>query len=398
MNRCRLVIGMLFAACAAGACNGGGSDTPVIAPPPPPPPVSYAVERAFPNLTFAQPVAMIQAPGDPSRWYVVEKAGRILVFDNDDATTDVDVFADLRARVSSSASEAGLLSAAFHPGYANNRALFVSYTGGSLESRVAQFFANPAGTALNTSSETVLLRLDQPFTNHNGGHIAFGPGPTGPRALLYIAFGDGGSSGDPNGLAQNPFNWFGAILRIDVANLTSYSVPPDNPFANGVDALPEVYAYGFRNPWRFSFDSANGELWLGDVGQNSFEEVDRVVAGGNYGWRCYEGDAEFDLTGCPAPAELEFPVATYANPSEGISVTGGFVYRGAQLTELVGAYIFGDFGSGTIWQLTPSGTGFEREVLVDSGLSIAAFGEDSAGELYVVDVVAGTLHRLIEAP
>lgn len=389
---------MLLAACAAGACNGGGSDTPVITPPPPPPPVSYAVERAFPNLTFAQPVAMIQAPGDPSRWYVVEKAGRILVFDNDDATTDVDVFADLRARVSSSASEAGLLSAAFHPGYANNRALFVSYTGGSLESRVAQFFANASGTALNTSSETVLLRLDQPFTNHNGGHIAFGPGPTGPRALLYIAFGDGGSSGDPNGLAQNPFNWFGAILRIDVANLTSYSVPPDNPFANGVDALPEVYAYGFRNPWRFSFDSANGELWLGDVGQNSFEEVDRVVAGGNYGWRCYEGDAEFDLTGCPAPAELEFPVATYANPSEGISVTGGFVYRGAQLTELVGAYLFGDFGSGTIWQLTPSGTGFEREVLVDSGLSIAAFGEDSAGELYVVDVVAGTLHRLIEAP
>lgn len=381
-----------FAGVVLVAC-GGSSDEPTVTLPPPdagPADPQIALEAAFSALTFQEPVGMFQAPGDNSRWFMLEKIGRIVMFDNDDAVTATNMFADLTDRVIAAGGEGGLLGMAFHPDFANNRAVFVSYTN-NLESRISSFFANAAGTALDVTSETILLTLQQPFSNHNGGGIAFGP-----DGNLYIAFGDGGSGGDPLDHGQNTDNFFGAFLRINVDNISSYSVPQDNPFAGGGGAA-EVWAWGFRNPWRWSFDSQTGLLWAGDVGQNTMEEIDIVAGGNNYGWRCFEGTNEFDQTGvCPDESELTPPVTTYDNPSEGVSVTGGYVYRGQTVDNLDGVYVFGDFGSGTIWGLIDEGNNqFRRLELSQSGLSISSFAEDNTGELYVIDFGAGAISRIV---
>ena len=258
--------------------------------------------------------ALRQAPGDSSQWYIVERRGRVHVFVNDAATTTTDVFVDISARVDASVSESGLLGMAFHPNYPATPEVFLSYTSGDpLTSRVSRVRLDASGTALDPASEEVLLQIAQPRSNHNGGDLAFGP-----AGLLYASFGDGGGGGDPGENAQNTTNILGTVLRIDVDAGAPYQIPSDNPFAggglcdlgSGTGECPEIYAWGLRNPWRMSFDSITGELWLGDVGQGDWEEVDRVVLGGNYGWNDREGAHCFDPPSACA-TNFQEPVSEY---------------------------------------------------------------------------------------
>ena len=365
--------------------------------------VTLATARAFPNLSFTSPILMLQPPGDSSRWFVVEQAGRVRTFANQDAVGSSQVFVDITSRVTSG-GEAGLLGLAFHPGFPADPRVYLSYTNSAsgLVSRVSEFRTRDGGATLDPTSEVILLTVAQPASNHNGGNIGFGP-----DGNLYIGFGDGGSGGDPWGTignGQNLLTTLGKLLRIDVNGTTGavpYRIPAGNPHAGnalcntgtGAQSCPEIYAYGLRNPWRWSFDRGSGELWLADVGQGSTEEVNRITAGGNYGWRCFEGTNPFNSTCGPNAGSSLPPIAQYSH-SVGQSITGGYVYRGTAIPALVGRYVFGDFVSGRIWHIArdtaPTLTltsGF------DSNLSISSFGQGADGELYVVNY-GGTLHRL----
>ena len=374
------------------------------------PTASLAVSRVFPALTFSSPVAMLQAPADPSRWYVVEQAGRVRMFDNAPNVGSTSTFVDISGRVTSG-GERGLLGMAFHPDFPTDPRVFLSYTTtdpGPLTSRISSFRLASDNTTLDPGSETILLTVEQPESNHNGGHIAFGP-----DGYLYIGFGDGGSGGDPHGAIGNGQNLqtvLGKMLRIDVGGpaATAYSIPAGNPFAGTGGACTtgtttaaqcrEIHAYGFRNPWRWSFDRGGSHaLWVGDVGQSAWEEVDRVVSGGNYGWRCREGAHDYNLSCGSLQPRLD-PVAEYGR-SAGFSITGGYVYRGTAIPALVGRYVFGDYGSGRIWHI-PSGSQPTVTVTgsqgISTGLGIASFGEALDGELYVVDINGGGLHRIVQ--
>jgi glucose/arabinose dehydrogenase len=347
----------------------------------------------FPGLTFQQPLAMVQAPGDEQRWYVAEKGGRILTFAEGNAAAEL--FADLGDQVDASRFESGLLGIAFHPEFQQNRQLFLSYTASGsgdvpLISRISRFLVSADGSLVD-GSEEFILSLPQPFANHNGGQILFGP-----DGYLYIGFGDGGSGGDPLHHAQNRRTLFGSILRLDVDSADPYAIPPDNPFVHEIGA-PEIYAYGLRNPWRFSFDRQSGRLWAADFGQDSWEEVNIIVAGGNYGWNHREGSHCFlPPFGCPTAGLID-PVAEYANRNGDCSITGGYVYRGSQVPELAGHYLYGDFCSGRIWGLPLDEDGLpaaEPRLLLNSALRIASFAESQDGEIYVLAFAAGTIHRL----
>jgi glucose/arabinose dehydrogenase len=367
-------------------CGGGGSGDGEIAIAD----VTIALERAFPNVSFHRPVALLQAPTDVDRWFVVEQGGRVLVFDNDPQVSQTSVFIDIRDRVDDGPTEAGLLGMAFHPDFANNRQVFLSYTrtGDPLVSSVSRFTSSDGGKTLDAASETVILTLEQPFGNHNGGGIGFGP-----DGLLYLGFGDGGSGGDPQGNGQNTDTLLGAILRIDVDQAPPYTIPSDNPFAQG-GGRGEIYAWGLRNPWRWSFDRVTGELWVGDVGQNQWEEIDRVERGGNYGWNVREGAHCFNAETCDTTGLID-PVAEYAH-SQGCSVTGGYVYRGLAVPDLQGVYLYGDFCSGRIWGLPSGKAGASASrVLLDSDIAISSFGEGLDGEVYALDHRGGALFRLV---
>lgn len=368
-----------------------------------------ATERVFANLpAFQAPILALQAPGDGTTWYVVEQAGRVLAFENMAAVGTTRLFIDLTARVQSG-GESGLLGMAFHPSYPTDPRVYFSYTAlvdGSLVSRISAFETRNGGASLDPASETILLTVAQPATNHNGGNLAFGP----HDGLLYAGFGDGGGAGDPWGAIGNGQDLntvLGKLLRIDVDGATSpsvqYRIPPENPHAGntpcnagtGSQPCPEIFAFGFRNPWRWSFDRTDHDLWVGDVGQGAREEVDRVVAGGNYGWRCLEGTRTYNPDcGSNAGTSLA-PVAEY-DRAAGQSITGGYVYRGTAIAGLQGRYVFGDFMTGRLWHIAAD-QGPTRVMVADdgslTGLSIASFAEDTAGELYVVDY-GGTLHRV----
>ena len=331
---------------------------------------------------FVQPVHLAQAPG-ADRLYIVEQRGTIRVLQR--GGTEHPLFLDVRDRVAAG-GEMGLLSVAFHPDYARNRRLFVNYTtraGGGLRTHVSEFAAASDSATADPASERILLDFPQPYANHNGGLVTFGP-----DGYLYIGAGDGGAANDPHNNGQRLDTWLGKVLRIDVdarGAQAPYAVPADNPWVGQPGARPELYARGLRNPWRFSFDRATGELWCGDVGQNTREEVDLLVKGGNYGWRIMEGFINTPQVSPVATADgLRAPVVDYPR-SEGVSVTGGYVYRGARWPALQGVYLYGDFGSGHIWGLRHGhGRLLEHRKVLTRGPPVSSFGEDADGELYVV--------------
>jgi len=349
-----------------------------------------ALQVAFAGLRFQAPLQVLQIPGE-ARFVVVEKRGTVQAVTG----TAAAAFLDIRSRVNSTPGEAGLLGLAFHPRWAQNRQVFVNYTAPSaassanLRTTISRFTSADGGATLDAASEQVLLTVEQPFENHNGGSVVFGP-----DGLLYLGLGDGGSGGDPLGNAQNTSQLLGKLLRIDADSGTPYAIPPSNPFSAG-GGRPEVYAYGLRNPWRFSFDRATGALWVGDVGQDAWEEVDVIEAGVNYGWNRREGRHCYPLGTSSCAGSFRDPVVEYSH-AEGASITGGYVYRGAALPQLAGQYVYGDFGSGRIWAVPAAGP--YTPVQVGQGNAISSFGEDAQGELYVVDLVGGQVSKLVAAP
>jgi uncharacterized repeat protein (TIGR03806 family) len=349
-------------------------------------------ERVFPALSFSAPSQLAHTPDGSDRLFVVEQNGRILVFPNRADAAQAGTFLDIRSKVKCCGEE-GLLSVAFHPRYAQNRVFYVYYSAPSpRRSVIARYEARADDpSAADPQSERVILEVPQPYANHNGGQLLFGS-----DGYLYIFLGDGGSGGDPENYAQRLSELLGKILRLDVdrtEGALAYAIPPDNPFLGQAGARAEIWAYGFRNPWRCSFDRLTQDLWCGDVGQNAWEEVDLVVRGGNHGWRRMEGNVCYNpSTGCD-DGTLVDPIAVYDH-AQGCSVTGGFVYRGSRLPEIYGAYLYGDYCSGQIWALRwDGGQVTESRVIALSGLNISAFGEDQAGEIYIVHH-GGTLHRL----
>ena len=344
-----------------------------------------SVEVAFPNISFNRMVFLTHAGDGSGYLFLVLQEGQIIVFQNNDDVESLTVFLDIRDRVDDSENEEGLLGLAFDPHYESNGYFYVHYTASSPSRSIISRFSVTVDDQqkADIESELVILQINQPYDNHNGGHIAFGP-----DGYLYIGLGDGGNGGDPHGNGQNNRTLLGTILRIDVSDSSEqkkYGIPPDNPFAGLKYEKNEIWAYGLRNPWRFSFDEETGLLWVGDVGQNKFEEIDIVEKGGNYGWNVLEGfHCHPDSTSSCDSEEFEAPIIEY-DRDEGCSVTGGYVYRGSIFNFLYGSYIYGDFCSGLIWALNYDGTKIvDVTILVDSDLIISSFGEDEEGELYIL--------------
>jgi len=340
--------------------------------------------RAFPELSFRRPLYLTGAGDGTDRIFVVEQHGVIHVFPNRDDVSETTVFLDISERVDRSHNEEGLLGLAFPPDFSESRVFYVHY---SSTERPAHGVVSRFGVRgddpdrADPDSEQVVLLQEQPWGNHNGGMIEFGP-----DGMLYVSFGDGGAANDPRGAGQDLGTWLGAILRVRVGpGIDGYEVPADNPFVDVPGARPEIWAYGLRNVWRFAFDRETGVMWGGDVGQDDWEEVDRLVAGGNYGWNAFEGRHAFPGGGpLREGSEHVPPVAEYPH-RDGLSITGGYVYRGPAHPELHGTYLYADYAFGTLWALRPDGEGgWIDEELGRTLKSIASFGEDDAGELYVV--------------
>ena len=338
------------------------------------------LERAFPALAFVNMTGLYQAPD--GRFFVLEREGRIRVFDSRQDAAQASVFLDITDRVNSSASELGLLGLAFAPDFGQSGVFFVNYTAGPpLRTVVSRFTAPAPRTTADKASEFPILEVGQPFPNHNGGQTSFGP-----DGYLYIGFGDGGAGRDPMGNGQNKGALLGKLLRIDVSDRggVSYSIPDDNRFVGQPGVMEEIWALGLRNPWRFSWDSETGALWLADVGQDAREEIDVIVKGGNYGWSIVEGSQCLSGTSCDRTG-LILPVFDYANAGNDCSITGGFIYRGQAIAALRGAYVYADFCSGRVWALRYDGSRLtEQGLLLDSDLQISSFAQDAQGEIYVL--------------
>ncbi|MBI4915322.1 MAG: PQQ-dependent sugar dehydrogenase [Acidobacteria bacterium] len=335
-----------------------------------------------------RPTGIAHAGDGSGRLFVVEQAGRIRILEGG-ALRPVP-FLDISSRVSC-CGEQGLLSVAFPPGFAAKRHFYVDYTNTTGTTVVSRFRLTADPGVADPASEEVVLTVAQPFANHNGGQLAFGP-----DGYLYIGMGDGGSGGDPLNNAQSGTTLLGKLLRLDVESATQpYAVPASNPFRGNPNFRPEIWALGLRNPWRFSFDRSTGDLWIADVGQNAWEEVNvQPVAspgGENYGWRLMEGAHCYDPNPC-SPTGLVLPVAEYDH-SLGCSITGGFVARGPAPVRLAGAYVYGDFCSGRVWTVRPQGSSFVNELIITTPYGISAFGEDEAGSLYLADYGGGALYR-----
>lgn len=352
-----------------------------------PDPRDYKLTRLVNGLQ--RPTYLTHAGDGSGRLFITEQVGRIRLVVNGQLLEQP--FLDISSIVGSRASEQGLLSIAFHPRYASNGHFFVNYTDVRGDTVVARYKVSADPNIADPESGLVLLTIDQPYANHNGGQLQFGP-----DGYLYIGMGDGGSAGDPQNNGQRLDTLLGKLLRIDVDSASPYGIPPDNPFRSRDDAKPEIWAYGLRNPWRFSFDRATGDLYMADVGQNAYEEVDFQPAasggGENYGWNFMEGNHPYG--GRSNRPEFTPPVAEYSHAEGGCSVTGGYVYRGARLPGLAGIYLFGDYCTGLTWTLYRSAPDtWERRLFLRTNLRISSFGEDEAGELYVLDHV-GAVYRL----
>jgi len=362
---------------------------PTDLPASPAPPTGFPDPAAFRWSSIAaglQSPIDIQTAGD-DRLFIVEQRGVVRIVDEDGLRQEP--FLDIRDRVFDTGNEQGLLGLAFHPDFAANGAFYVNYTRGTGDTVIARFHSGADPNRADPESEFVLLQIDQPFPNHNGGRVAFGP-----DGYLYIGTGDGGSQGDPQGRAQNPDSLLGKILRLDVDGGEPYAIPPDNPFVAG-GGRPEIWALGLRNPWRFDFDPALGDLFIGDVGQNQWEEIDFLpfgtAGGANFGWDRREGLASYEGDSSPAFTD---PVAAYSHAEGGCSVTGGEVIRDPSLPEWQGIYLYGDFCSGLIWGLFRDGSGaWQGRLLFDSGFEITSFGSGVDGAVYVLDRI-GDVYRL----
>jgi glucose/arabinose dehydrogenase len=343
------------------------------------------LEPMFGGKHFEQPVFMLPLPGSRNQWVVIERRGLVIGLKTDGSERHT--LLDLRGRIDSGPMEAGLLGMAFHPQFVENGRLFLSYTrdGSPLVSVLAEYHSADGGRRIDPTSERVLLETKQPYRNHNGGHIAFGP-----EGYLYYGLGDGGSGGDPRGNGQNPNTLLGALLRLDVDGQQPYAMPAGNPFAKG-GGRAEIYAWGLRNPWRWSFDRKSGALWLGDVGQDKWEEINRVDAGDNLGWNQWEG-LHCYRRGCRAEGVV-MPRAEYDH-DKGCSVTGGYVYRGKAMPELLGHYLYGDFCSGSVWVLDIEDSRAKPRILLQSGKRISSFAEGRDGELYLLDFGSGRIFQI----
>ena len=356
---------------------------------------AIGLKNAFPVLDRGdlgpRPVFVTSVPDDSGHMAVVEQSGKIFMLSEGSGSSEAMTFLDITDRVRRQGNEEGLLGLAFHPDYPTNGRFFVYYSASSpRRSVLSRFQVSGDPNRADAESEAIVLEVEQPFPNHNGGMIAFGP-----DGLLYVALGDGGSGGDPRGNGQNVATLLGSLLRIDVdapKGDLGYAIPGGNPFPSG-NARGEIWAYGLRNPWRFSFDRATGDLWLADVGQNDKEEINIVRQGGNYGWNVMEGADCFQPSSDCRREGLELPLWEYAH-SLGCSVTGGYVYRGQAVPWLQGAYVYADFCSGFVWGLRYDGARVtEQALLLDSGLNISSCGEDAAGELYVT-AFDGVVYRI----
>lgn len=339
------------------------------------------------------PTFLTQPQDETSQLFVVEQPGRIRILEG--GIVQQTPFLNISDRVLSG-GERGLLGLAFHPEYKNNGRLFVNYTRAGDGATVIAEYRRSANHAKFLSTERILLLVEQPFSNHNGGMLAFGP-----DGFLYVGMGDGGSGGDPGNRAQNFYTLLGKMLRLNVDGPQPYGVPKDNPFVS-TKGRGEIFAVGLRNPWRFSFDMHTGMLWAGDVGQGEWEEIDIVQLGRNYGWRSMEGSHCFHpKKGCVQQG-VELPIAEYRHHAGRCSVTGGYVYRGKKVPGLTGRYIFGDFCTGEIFALPHDAEKNENElsdisILLKTDLNIASFGQDRQGEVYVLDL-AGGIYTIVQKP
>lgn len=343
----------------------------------------------------------IKHAGD-DRLFVVEQDGTIKIITSE-GTVLPEPFLDITSNVinvNGIGDERGFLGLAFHPNYNANGYFYVNYTNTDGNTVISRFSRSDTNTA-NPNSELILLTYNQPFPNHNGGDMAFGP-----DGYLYISSGDGGSAGDPDNNAQTLTNLLGKLLRIDVdnpSNGNNYGIPNTNPFLGDPLGADEIWAYGLRNSWKFSFDSANNDIWIADVGQNEVEEINRVninTAGLNFGWRCYEGNDPFLTTDCPPQNQLTFPIATYRHISSSVfrcSITGGYRYRGTAQPTLEGLYFFADYCSEEIGYLQQNGSDWEMSFTLPLGHFWVAFAEAFSGELYVASIVEGSLYRIIDS-
>ena len=385
-------IALLFAVWSVVACSSNSSSPETYENTVP----AIRLAEAVGGMTFDQPVALVFPQDSAETGYVVEQSGRILLVSFAIGSWSVTDVLNIEGRVNDRGREEGLLGLALDPGFPANGYVYANYTASDPRRTVVSRFGMSADDlgAIDPESESVILEVAQPYSNHNGGSLQFGH-----DGLLYIGLGDGGSAGDPKRNGQDPGTLLGSIVRIDVSSIEStgmYSVPADNPLVEVEGARPEIWAYGLRNPWRFSFDRSTGELWAADVGQNAREEVNLIEPGLNYGWNTMEGSECYGVRSNSCDQEgLELPITEYGH-NDGCSVTGGYVYRGGQIPELYGKYVFGDFCSGKIWSFDP-----EMDQLIelfDTSLSISSFAEDSEGEIYVLSLDGGVYKLVNDAP
>ena len=359
-----------------------------------PPLRALSIERVFPNLEFRNSTNLVQPDEEFDRLFVTEQGGRILVFPNQQDAAEPTLFLDLSSRANEGHLEEGLLGLAFDPSFQENGYFYVYYSASNpRRSVISRFLASQTDpNSAQADSELIIMEILQPAGNHNGGQLAFGP-----DGYLYVGLGDGGLGGDPYKNGQNKETLLGSILRIDVSNASEserYRVPSDNPMLGVASAKAEVWAYGLRNPWRFSFDPQTGALWAADVGQSVWEEIDIIEKGQNYGWNIMEGtDCFSPNVGCDESG-LRLPLAQYGR-GRNCAIIGGYVYRGDVIPSLIGAYVYGDYCSGKIWALRSDGQRVtEFLLLVDSELMITSFGVDRSGNLYVVSPNSG-IYRLV---
>lgn len=405
---CYVLVGLLLIACTGegeGTAPSPPDGIPQGAVPPPTPSTPRQGTRFDPETFrlvlqrvasgFSQPVFVTHAGDGSGRLFVVERAGTIRIIANGSVLPEP--FLDIRSLVRSSGLEQGLLGLAFHPRYRDNGRFFVYYTALNNDNTIAEYRVSADPNRADLGSARILLAIPDFAANHNGGMLAFGP-----DGYLYAGTGDGGGAGDPMRNGQNLQSLLGKLLRLDIDRGQPYSIPLDNPFVGRQDARAEIWAYGLRNPWRFSFDRVTGDLWIGDVGQNEWEEIDLQPAGSrggeNYGWSIMEGAHCFrPREGCDATG-LVAPVVEYSLSGGRCAVTGGYVYRGRAYPALTGVYYFGDYCSGQIWALYRDQSGAWQQVeLLDTDLRISSFGEDEAGEIYLVGFADGAIYRLTAA-